>query len=359
MDWMTTLPGLVVAALGSLLSYWWFGVHKRKQLEVAAGVQALSGMKWRECAGLVMEALVRHGYAEEMSSRQPGDGGTEFLLRRSNESVLMSYKHGTAYKLGDSNIREFANAIQLCGASSGILITLGSVEGVARELARRYEIKLLDGNNVWPLVENLVTAGLRDNIRAQAAAQNRMPMFAGGIGSIVLGALILFIMAGNLPTMTANDSAPTDATQAAASARAPMPAITTTVPYAQPASTAPATAMPSAPLPAPPPQSINSAAGIEAANRAMAEIAKLSDGQLAKRRADAVAKIAGINQVSTANWLTQSTLVLSLAYSDGKDVALVTEACDRLSRYEELRYMRLQLEPPAGSDYQVRWRMCQ
>ena len=83
------------------------------------------------------------------------------------------------------------------------------------------------------------------------------------------------------------------------------------------------------------------------------------EAELALRRADAAGKIAGISQVNSATWSTQSTLVLSLAHSDGKDVALVTEACDMLSRYEELRYMRLQLEPPPGSNYRVRWRMCQ
>ncbi len=347
LDWMAMLPGLAVAGLGMVLSYWWFNVHQRRKLEVAAGIQALSGMKWRECAGLVMEALARQGYAEEMSSRQPGDGGTEFLLRRGDESVLMSYKHGTAYRLGDSNIREFANAIQLCGASSGLLITLGSVERVALDLARRYDMKLFDGGDVWPLVKNLVPESLHDSIRQQATARNRANVLAGCIASVLIGAVVAYARMESKPAIdnsvavaspdrSESASAPATAPQTEAAAAPSKPA---TTPSLRPAG--------------------DSNASIQAANAALAEIAKLSEAELALRRADAAGKIAGISQVNSATWSTQSTLVLSLAHSDGKDVALVTEACDMLSRYEELRYMRLQLEPPPGSNYRVRWRMCQ
>ena len=60
-----------------------------------------------------------------------------------------------------------------------------------------------------------------------------------------------------------------------------------------------------------------------------------------------------------ANWSTQSTLVVGLAREDGIDAGIVNEACAILVEYEELRYTRLQLEPPAGTTGQVRWRQCQ
>lgn len=352
-DWMAVGPGLAVAVLGTGLSYWWFGVQKRKQLELAAGVQALSGMKWRECAGLILEALTQQGYREELSSRQPGDGGTEFLLRRGDDSVLMSYKHGTAYRLGDSNIREFANAIQLSGAGSGILITLGTIEGVARALARRYEIRLMDGSNIWPLVQNLVPVGLHTSIQHQAATQNRIGLWTGSATSLLLGSILALAGMGSLsPDDSEDPESVTTAPAAPATATTAAPANPAVSPAATQAAASPAA---NAPLPL----AIDSREGIEAANRAMAEIAKLSDVELAKRRADVAAKIAGMAQVRSASWSTQSTLILNLAQSDGKDVALISETCNMLSRYEELRYTRLQLEPPQSSDFMVRWRACQ
>src|SRR5688572_14805385 len=84
------LLAVAIAVFGLLASYWFFGMHRRRQAEIEAGVQALANMKWRECVGLVLESLHSDGYQEEHSTRQPGDGGTEFLLKRDGQSVLLS-----------------------------------------------------------------------------------------------------------------------------------------------------------------------------------------------------------------------------------------------------------------------------
>ena len=128
---------LIVTVVAFLASGWWFGVHRRRLAETDAGVAALAGMKWRECVGLVLQALGEKGFREAPSSRQPGDGGTEFLLVKGDERCLLSYKHGTAYRLGEANVRDFANAVQLQGATRGILVTLGSAEGFARDHGTR------------------------------------------------------------------------------------------------------------------------------------------------------------------------------------------------------------------------------
>ena len=74
------LIAAVVATVAALLaSSWWFGVHRRRRAETRVGVQALAGMKWRECAGLVLQAMAEKGYTELPSSRQPGDGGADAL----------------------------------------------------------------------------------------------------------------------------------------------------------------------------------------------------------------------------------------------------------------------------------------
>ena len=103
---------IVVALAAFATSTWWFGVMRRRIAETTAGIRALAGMKWRECAGLVLQALGEKGFVELPSSRQPGDGGTEFLLTKGDERCLLSYKHGTAYRLGEANVRDFANAFQ-------------------------------------------------------------------------------------------------------------------------------------------------------------------------------------------------------------------------------------------------------
>lgn len=73
----------------------------------------------------------------------------------------------------------------------------------------------------------------------------------------------------------------------------------------------------------------------------------------------AAARVADLPQATQALWSTQSTLVISMVSGDGIDSGVVNDACAVLVEYEELRFTRLQLEPPPGSNAPVRWRQCQ
>ncbi|TNJ34609.1 restriction endonuclease [Arenimonas terrae] len=357
---LSPLVAAVVAALGAfLLSHWWFGVHRRRKAETSAGIAALAGMKWRECAGLVLQAMGEKGYVEAPSSRQPGDGGTEFLLVKGDERCLLSYKHGTAYRLGEANVRDFANAVQLQGATSGVLVTLGSAEGFARDLARRYDVDLIDGRSLWPQVEPFAPAALIEDIRAHAARQISHGQRIGGILSLALG-LVVFGLGSALqpagapePPVVAAPAAPTPAAPTAsvpaAGAEAPATATAPAPPVEAPAPAAPAS-----------PQFQDEASrAANAALEELAEVAKLTDQERTQRRLVAASRVADLETANNAIWSTQSTLVISMVSGDGIDKGIVNDACAILTEYEELRYSRLQLEPPAGENVPVRWRQCQ
>jgi restriction system protein len=320
-----------VTVLGLLGSFWWFGVHRRRQAEVEAGVRSLANMKWRECVGLVLESLHSEGYQEEMSSRQPGDGGTEFLLKHDGETVLLSYKHGTAYRIGEANVRDFANGVQLQGAQTGILITLGSAEGSAQEIARKYDVKLIDGAALWPRVNRYVSPAMLAKVRAEASGGTSKSQWIGIGASLGLG-LVLWLVGRELapPEPVAEVAA---ATVAAPVAAAPVAVVET-------------------------PEERNLRKINETA-KAMAEVASLTDEQRLQRRAEAVAKVGAITQVANAGWTTQSTLVVALNQTDGQDARLIDEVCRTLTQFEELRYTRVQLDPPMNSTVPVRWRQCQ
>ena len=320
------LLAVAVIAIGLLGTYWWFGVFRRRKAETDAGVRSLANMKWRECVGLVMEWLHSEGYQEELSSRQPGDGGTEFILRHDDEPVLLSYKHGTAYRIGEANVRDFANGVQMAGAKSGILVTLGSAERTAHELGRRYDVKLIDGPALWPRVERYVSPAMRTAVRDEASGGTSKGLWIGGGISVVLG-IVAFLVGQQF--------APPEADVVAVEAK---PAVVAPVAASQEDRTL---------------KQINETA------KAMAEVAGLTDEQRLQRRAEAAAKVAAITHVNTAGWGAQSTMVLSLTETDGKDALLIDEACRTLTQYEELRYTRLQLEPPPSSKVPVRWRLCQ
>jgi restriction endonuclease Mrr len=319
------LFAVVVTVVGLLASYWFFGVHRRRQAEIDAGVLALANMKWRECVGLVLESLHSDGYQEEHSTRQPGDGGTEFLLKRDGEQVLLSYKHGTAYRIGEANVRDFANGVQLQGAQSGILVTLGQAEGAAHELAKKYGVKLIEGSALWPRVERYVSPHVRAGVSKDASGGTSKGLWIGVATSLVLGFAALLM----------------------GQEFAPPPVKAEKV-------VAPIVAAPKKET-----EEDRAAARINETARAMAEVAALTDEQRLQRRADAAAKVDAFAQVNTAGWSTQSTLVLTLTQTDGKDRQLIDEVCRTLTQYEELRYTRVQLEPPLNSTVPVRWRQCQ
>lgn len=330
---------IVVALAAFATSTWWFGVMRRRIAETTAGIRALAGMKWRECAGLVLQALGEKGFVELPSSRQPGDGGTEFLLTKGDERCLLSYKHGTAYRLGEANVRDFANAVQLQGAQSGILVTLGTAEGFARDLARRYGVELIDGRSLWPQVEPFAPPNLVEGIRSEAAAEIRRGQRLGIFASLGLG-IAVYVLG-----LVSQPPAP----------MAPIPPIASGAPAADTAGS-PGAAAPAAAAPV-----YQDPASLEAnkAMKALEEVAKLTDEQRTQRRLMAAARIADLPQATNALWSTQSTLVINLVSGDGIDSGIVNDACAVLVEYEELRYSRLQLEPPAGSNVPVRWRQCQ
>lgn len=336
----------LVAALGATLaalaaSTWWFGVHRRRRAETRAGVQALAGMKWRECAGLVLQAMEEKGYKELPSSRQPGDGGAEFLLVKGDERCLLGYKHGTAYRLGEANVRDFANGVQLQGATTGMLVTLGSAEGFARDLARRYGVDLTDGDSLWPQVEPFAPPQMVVAIREQAAEEIRKGQRLGIAGSLLLGLLVFGVSTLMQPA-------------------APLPPAPPLAPAASPAmpagdgATAPADAAPAAPRFAD-----EASRQADEALRELREVAALTDQERIERRLAAASAVGSLEQVDNAGWSTQSTLVIRMHRADGIDTGLVNEACAILVQYEELRYSRLQLEPPSDSTAPVRWRQCQ
>ena len=337
---LSPLFAAIVATLAAFAtSTWWFGVLRRRIAETTAGIRALAGMKWRECAGLVLQALGEKGFIEMPSSRQPGDGGTEFLLTKGDERCLLGYKHGTAYRLGEANVRDFANAVQLQGAQSGILVTLGTAEGFARDLAKRYGVELIDGRTLWPQVEPFAPVSLVEGIRSEAAAEIRRGQRLGIIASLGLGIVVYVLGLLGQP----------------AEPLAPLPPVAAEAATAGSAATdAAAPAADAAPV-------YQDPASVEAnkAMKALEEVAKLTDQQRNQRRLMAAARVADLPQATNALWSTQSTLVISLVSGDGIDSGIVNDACAVLVEYEELRYSRLQLEPPAGTNVPVRWRQCQ
>jgi len=322
---------VAVAIIGLVTTFFWFGISRRREAEIEFGIQALAAMKWRDSIDLILEALQREGYSRKHDPAA-ASGGTDLLLDYGNETVLLTYKHGTAYRLGETSVREFVNAMQQRGVARGLLLTLGTADSAADAFAATAGVQVFDGKALWAMVCPFMPPALLELVRSQAAARTRKGVWSGAIGSLLAGAGI-YAVGASLPDFQAD--AMTNAATSTLQSEL-LPADGARVPRADDAML----------------KQLNATAA------ELAEIAKLPGTELARRRAKAAKDIASIPEVNTAAWSAQSRLLVTLNRSDGKDKVLIDEMCRLITQYEELRYTRIQMEPPAGSNLPVRWRLC-
>jgi hypothetical protein len=331
---------IAVALAGMAVTAAWFGISRRRKEEALIGVQALASMKWRDSIVLVMEALQREGYERDRDEPEEA-GANEFMLRQAGKPVLLGYKHGTAYRLTDANLREFAAAAHMRGAKAGVLVTLGSAEPAAHTTAATAGVQLIDGAHLWPKLRPLVPPELLDRVHGDAVGRTSKGLWTGAVVSLLLGVGV-FVGAGLFGEPAAPPAAEVPvvalapAGTAAGSAGAARGSADSTVR-----------------------QDEDMLRELRENARAMEEVGKLTPAQLAARRAETAREIGLLAQVDTANWSGPRTLLIRMVRTDGKDKSLVDEACRLVIRHEELRYTRLQLEPPQDSTQAVRWRLCE
>ncbi len=332
------VTALVLASAGG----WWFGVVLRSREESKAGVQALAALKWRECAALLLGALQKRGLIDTQNQSIGSDNSSEFLLSTPDKKILLCYKHGTAYKIGDDATREMFNAMSLAGVESGILATLGSTEVSAVALAGRANLELLDGHGFWQMVRPVVSDIIRESSAKQARDKTRKQLWLSGLASVLAGLVVYLAVSHALADFRSTveqlvgGSEPTEQTK-------PMQvAAITPVATASPDSQAAA-------LPA-------DVAANQPTDPAVETID--TDAQsLPRLRAEVARTVASQAGVEHASWMSSSTLNIALKDASAIDT-LIPSVCVLLQQSQELEFSRLQFQMPQGSNPPVRWRRC-
>ncbi len=330
------LTVIVFAAVGG----WWFGLHRRSQEEAIAGVKILATMKWRECLGLLLLALRDEGFAEIGQQGASGESASEFLLNRDGKRYLLTYKHGTAYRIGESSIREMSSSLNLMGVDRGILATLGQAEQLAHTMSQRADMRLIDGVSLWHLIRPHVDSNTLANVTDVARDKTRRQLWLSGLGSVIAGLLVFAVLPSNpeQPSFEARPSAVTPVVLAPADTAPTTPA--------------PPAAVDTAPVVAPSP---TPAAPTTPATQPTPAVNAYSDTE---QRAEIVKLLKTVSGVDRANWSSQSTLAVRLATADTDLDSILSQVCTTLTPFGELRYSRLQFEMPENSGIPVRWRRC-
>lgn len=308
------LFGLAIALFTGTAATAYLWLIRRRDDETAAGLLTLAGMRWRDFSKLVLDAMEQRGLHKIATDKEdPQEQSDSFILGRDHERWLLACKHGSAYRIGSAAVDELGTEIRLLGAKGGILVTEGLLDKGGRDKADRHGIEVLDGSRLWPEVRPLIDPVLGKRLAAAASARAYRHIGIAWLGAITLGAASLAAMSSH---------------------------------HAEPASTQAATPVAHAPASAAPPAEATTAPTV---TREPTE-AELEQQRVAVARALGYAK--GLSQ---GVWITRSTLSVDRSIPEAEAWPLI---CREVEIYPYLRTVRVQLNPPPGSQEQVRWRQC-
>ena len=285
------------------------------------GLAHLAGLRWRDFARLVLQAMQARGYQVMQDEGGPADGlptdGGDILLQQGSQRTLLSCKYGNASVVGAQSILGLGKSAELRGAHSAIVVSPGRFDDEARRVAAQQQMELIDGATLWPEVKPFIGHHMAAHPAPAAAHRN---IAIAWVGAAALGAVAWMLAQGMQPTTPASVEAAAVTQPAPAPVKAPQP---TTSPPA--AAAAADETMPSDP------------------------------SVLDRRRAETANAISTLAGVDRAIWSTQSTLLVYLATENADPIGAL---CPLLERYPELAASRVQLQPPQGSDKPVRFKQC-
>ena len=319
--WLISLATLVIAFLVAARL---LGAFRTERDEAKAGIVLLCAMRWNEYSRLISEMLKDRGMQPAGADRVPGKDGIDLLFARGTARYLVQCRNGANQTVTASAVGQLHSLVQVNEADGAIIVSCAAAEPEAAKLARDRRIEIIAGPELWAHVKPWVAHDQRIDAETVAQVAKRQRLLASSLISLVAAVAAFTLVSLRAPEIAAPPAQP----QAADVSKAPRPAA------AQPQSSVPT-------LPD----------------------ASLTEQQLASRRASAILEVRNLAPVTSATWSTRSTLQVGLRDAPGDDAlaVVVEDICRSLLQYEELRYTRLQLDVPAGTQgqpAQVRWRQC-
>jgi Restriction endonuclease. len=217
---LSWLIALVLAIGCFALITAWLWLPARSRIERERGLADLADMHWRDFVHIIRRALIeKRGLSEIASGEQsPGEPRADWLMLENGQPCLISCKHGLSYRIGEAAVVELGTKIRLAGASSGLLVTQGSVAREGRELATRHRIDIIDGPQLWPLVRPYVPSELEN-----AAADHAKRASIRRTGIAALGCLTLGLVIG-LGLLGHSEQPPSRSPQVAVNSQPASPA---------------------------------------------------------------------------------------------------------------------------------------
>ena len=138
----TAFPFLVIAAMAG-----WRQLRAPSATRVAATLDAVSAMSWREFSQLLQAAFERDGYAVTAVT-----GAADFALVKAGRTSLMSCKRWKAASHGLEPLRELEAARKAKDAHEAIYVAAGNMTENARRFAVDHAMGLMQGPELTRLL---------------------------------------------------------------------------------------------------------------------------------------------------------------------------------------------------------------
>lgn len=150
-QYLLPLMCLIAAAMSA-----WRRKQRKALVSTVAQAQdaaALDSISWREFELLVGEAYRLQGFRIiELGGNGP-DGGVDLVLLKGSEKFLVQCKQWKAQRVGVATVRELYGVMAARGATGGFVVTSGRFSNDAQEFARGRNISLVDGHQLFAMVQ--------------------------------------------------------------------------------------------------------------------------------------------------------------------------------------------------------------
>lgn len=137
------LPFLIIGVIAA-----WKQAKVPGGARVAATVEAVNAMSWRDFSALVEQAFQREGYAVSRMA-----GTADFKLVKMGKTTLVCCKRWKAASHGLEPLRDLDKQREAEEAHDALYVALGGVTDNARSFARTHRIRLVEGVELTGLLK--------------------------------------------------------------------------------------------------------------------------------------------------------------------------------------------------------------
>lgn len=320
---------LLLCLLGWVALCLWLTIVYRPRYAYQQGMELLSQLPESQYRQACQHMLEEHRHWRLNESLTRALPGVSFAVHDGQQLRLVACRQGLDYVIDANAIGELAASVRLTKAAGAALISQSAVDRTARQIALRQQIELIDGQQLWPMVQPLLPESLLQQLSHYTRRKTLLWM---GLATVVLASVgIGLSLAFHAPIPgSTNQSAATSHTDASVG----NPNVSRHEPPSATSTTNDTTAQ---------------------SNDHSGNGGEPNAQDLARARMEVAHQLSMQPGITRCVWISPSTIAID---READDVPIWQAVCDILGGFPELGGTRVQLNPRPNHNERVHWRQC-